>query len=97
MKRAWIVAVLLGCAVAAVAPQEAKKWQKGKGWGWVWGAADEVGSLNEMTDALKDRQKQLGAIVEERVHIGAAELHHHVRGFEIVLGGSGVEDFVIEL
>jgi kynurenine formamidase len=27
-----------------------KKWQKGKGWGWVWGKDDEVGALNEMTD-----------------------------------------------
>lgn len=30
-----------------------KKWQQGKGWGWVWGADDEVGSLNEMTDASR--------------------------------------------
>ncbi|MGA0594735.1 cyclase family protein [Enterovirga sp. CN4-39] len=27
-----------------------KRWTKGKGWGWVWGAEDEVGNLNEMTD-----------------------------------------------
>ncbi|MCI0663736.1 MAG: cyclase family protein [Acidobacteria bacterium] len=30
-----------------------KKWQKDKGWGWVWGKDDEVGSLNEMTDASR--------------------------------------------
>src|ERR687896_2089952 len=30
-----------------------KKWSKGKGWGWVWGAQDEVGNLNEMTDATR--------------------------------------------
>jgi hypothetical protein len=30
-----------------------KKWQKGKGWGWVWGKEDEVGALNEMTDASR--------------------------------------------
>ncbi|MBI3467830.1 MAG: cyclase family protein [Planctomycetes bacterium] len=30
-----------------------KGWQKGKGWGWVWGAEDEVGSLNAMTDATR--------------------------------------------
>src|SRR6185503_2668947 len=29
------------------------KWQKGRGWGWVWGKDDEVGSLNEMTDASR--------------------------------------------
>lgn len=30
-----------------------KKWQKGKGWGWVWGGDDEVGTLNEMSDASR--------------------------------------------
>lgn len=27
-----------------------KGWVKGKGWGWIWGKDDEVGSLNAMTD-----------------------------------------------
>ncbi len=30
-----------------------KKWQRGKGWGWVWGKDDEVGALNEMTEASR--------------------------------------------
>jgi kynurenine formamidase len=30
-----------------------RKWTQGRGWGWVWGPADEVGSLNEMTDASR--------------------------------------------
>ncbi len=30
-----------------------QKWVKGKGWGWVWGPQDEVGNLNEMTDATR--------------------------------------------
>ena len=38
-----------------------KKWQKGKGWGWVWGANDEVGSLNEMTDASRSAALRLAA------------------------------------
>jgi kynurenine formamidase len=29
------------------------KWQKGRGWGWVWGEHDEVGALNESTDASR--------------------------------------------
>jgi kynurenine formamidase len=55
MKRAWVVIgiVAAGCAVAAVTPQDARKWQKGKGWGWVWGEGDELGSMNEMTDASR--------------------------------------------
>lgn len=30
-----------------------KGWQKGKGWGWIWGKEDELGSLNAMTDASR--------------------------------------------
>jgi hypothetical protein len=30
-----------------------QKWVQGKGWGWVWGPQDEVGALNEMTDATR--------------------------------------------
>ncbi len=30
-----------------------KGWQKGRGWGWVWGKTDEVGALNAMTDATR--------------------------------------------
>lgn len=28
-------------------------WERGKGWGWIWGPDDEVGSLNAMTDASR--------------------------------------------
>jgi hypothetical protein len=53
MKTRFLVALAV-CVVAATntAP-ELKKWQKGKGWGWVWGPQDEVGSLNELTDASR--------------------------------------------
>ena len=30
-----------------------QKWKKGQGWGWVWGKEDEVGALNEMSDASR--------------------------------------------
>ncbi|MEE3235338.1 MAG: cyclase family protein [Candidatus Latescibacterota bacterium] len=40
-----IVALLSICELSNAEP---KKWQQGKGWGWVWGAEDEVGALNEM-------------------------------------------------
>ncbi|GIX03478.1 MAG: cyclase [Planctomycetaceae bacterium] len=30
-----------------------QRWQRGRGWGWVWGPDDEVGALNEMTDASR--------------------------------------------
>jgi kynurenine formamidase len=44
----------LACGwLAAAQTQSLKQWQKGKGWGWVWGTGDEVGALNEMTDASR--------------------------------------------
>jgi kynurenine formamidase len=57
----WLRYVLLvsGIGVALAAPpagaQDAgmKKWTQGKGWGWVWGPDDEVGAMNEMTDASR--------------------------------------------
>jgi kynurenine formamidase len=33
----------------AAAPATIKGWVPGKGWGWIWGKDDEVGSLNAMT------------------------------------------------
>jgi kynurenine formamidase len=52
--RLMIAGILVAAAgVAAVGAPEMKKWQKGRGWGWVWGPQDEVGSLNEMTDASR--------------------------------------------
>lgn len=42
-----------GRASAADTASSIKGWQKGKGWGWVWGKDDELGSLNAMTDATR--------------------------------------------
>ena len=39
--------------VQAASAADMKKWEKGKGWGWVWGPDDEIGALNEMTDASR--------------------------------------------
>jgi kynurenine formamidase len=38
-----------GPARAAEREAPVKGWKKGKGWGWIWGKDDEVGSLNAMT------------------------------------------------
>ena len=50
-----LVAAAAAVASTGVLAQDAgmKKWVQGKGWGWVWGPADEVGNLNEMTDASR--------------------------------------------
>ncbi len=37
-------------SLAAGSSAEIRGWKKGKGWGWIWGKDDEVGSLNAMTD-----------------------------------------------
>jgi kynurenine formamidase len=59
MKSMKFVILLAGMGLAFAAnhavAQDAgmKKWTQGKGWGWVWGPEDEVGALNEMTDASR--------------------------------------------
>lgn len=54
----WVVASLTLAASSLVLAQakalpSMKQWKPGVGWGWVWGADDEVGALNEMTDASR--------------------------------------------
>jgi kynurenine formamidase len=48
--------LIVGMAIGFLAngqQSQMKKWQKGKGWGWVWGKDDEVGALNELTDSSR--------------------------------------------
>ena len=54
----WLPAFLVACVLllgwtawtrAGEPDHELKGWKKGRGWGWVWGKDDEVGSLNAMT------------------------------------------------
>ena len=55
-KTPYLLLIILMTALVPVAragDAGMKMWQKGKGWGWVWGPEDEVGSLNEMTQASK--------------------------------------------
>ena len=51
--------VVLTAASAGAQDAGMKKWTKGKGWGWVWGNEDQVGNLNEMTDASRLAAVQL--------------------------------------
>lgn len=56
MKRTHVAMALLlpGAALAhAGEPQGKRGFIPGKGYGWIWGEADEVGSLNMMTDASR--------------------------------------------
>ncbi len=53
----WTLLVLSFSVLAVALPIGAQGtktgWVKGKGWGWIWGKEDEVGSLNAMTEATK--------------------------------------------
>lgn len=39
----------------SLASQQAKRegWKRGQGWGWIWGAEDELGAMNSMSDASR--------------------------------------------
>src|SRR5262245_33313028 len=45
----WLMERVPGLSVAQTEGTVIKGWQSGKGWGWIWGKEDEVGSLNGLT------------------------------------------------
>lgn len=50
----FVLLATFSIGIAQVSKQTGlKKWRQGIGWGWVWGEQDEVGALNEMTDASR--------------------------------------------
>ena len=68
LERAGALGVGGGAALAMlgpVAPAFAQdpapsRWERGRGWGWVWGAEDELGNLNELSPALAAKALRLG-------------------------------------
>ena len=44
-----------------------------------------------------ESQQEFGLIGQKQVHVGPREFYRHVRGFEIVIGGLLVLDFVRDL
>src|ERR671916_188607 len=74
-------------ALAQDSPPEVtpKKWEKGKGWGWVWGDDDELGNLNELSPELA--LKALSKVKEGNVYdLGLA---YDRRSFKFVGHSSG--------
>lgn len=55
------IAAIAFAAPAAAQDAGMKRWKQGTGWGWVWGPEDEVGALNEMTDASRAAALRLAA------------------------------------
>lgn len=43
-----LIGALLACSMDALA-QAPRGWQRGKGYGWIWGQGDEIGALNALT------------------------------------------------
>ncbi len=65
-----LLVVLVGIRMGAYTVGEGKAedlrgWQKGLGWGWVWGKQDEVGALNAMSD--DSRLAALGLVQQGKV------------------------------
>jgi kynurenine formamidase len=48
-----VLASAMSSGPESQAGQASPGWQKGKGWGWIWGPNDEVGSLTAMTDSTR--------------------------------------------
>jgi kynurenine formamidase len=42
-----------GGSAAAAQAAPIRGWQQGKGWGWIWGKDDEIGSLNALSNASR--------------------------------------------
>ena len=61
-----IAVFMLGVALAWQSGEAEPGWQRGRGWGWIWGAEDEVGALNHMSDA--SRLAALSLVKERRVY-----------------------------
>src|SRR5688572_29219008 len=55
----FIAVILSAQIVQAETPSESAGFNPGKGYGWVWGADDEVGALNAMTDKSRLTALQL--------------------------------------
>jgi len=61
-----IAVFVLGVGFAWQSGEAEPGWQRGRGWGWIWGAEDEVGALNHMSDA--SRLAALSLIKEGKVY-----------------------------
>ena len=55
-----------GAGVAQVPAIQPRGWQRGRGWGWVWGPNDELGNLNELSPELT--RKALSMVSRGRVY-----------------------------
>ena len=49
----WLAGSHFAVGQNTPAGPQMKKWKKGTGWGWVWGPQDELGAMNELTDASR--------------------------------------------
>ncbi len=45
----WLVGLCLLATSGEGLADQARGWEKGKGYGWIWGQADEIGALNALT------------------------------------------------
>jgi kynurenine formamidase len=83
---ATVLALIDGPSVAEASGRGVRpeKWQKGKGWGWVWGPDDEVGALNELSPALARK-----ALARARGRVYDLGLEYDRRSFKFPGHASG--------
>ena len=78
-----------------------EKWEKGKGWGWVWGDDDQLGNLNELGPELtmkalslvkKGKAYDLGLMYERRSYKFAGHNPGEIISFRTPTGMLSQED-----
>ena len=79
------------------------QWQKGKGWGWIWGEGDEIGALNAMTServleafklVKKGKVADLGVLVDRGSYRWAGHAPTEVMTYRTPHGERAVGDNV---
>ena len=65
-------------------------WKKGKGWGWIWGKDDEIGSLN----ALSNRSRSAALLLATRGEVFDLGLPYSRRSYKFSGHQSGRDHHV---
>ncbi len=55
------------------------------------------GHAQHLHGQVLELEQEFGAVAEQEIDVGAAELHHHIGGFKVVCGGVAIGDDVVQI